>query len=770
MDRCKNKNWEEKRFIFIASVFITVLAFVPYIAQVLSGAVVTYFKSNDMHLAMYPVLTRIQKFFETGNFYGIDFTTFNGASDFFLRANMPGYYLFNWLIIPLSYLFSMRTAFAMFHMIHIFIYCIFSQKLCIKFFGLNRYLSLAVVSSYLWIVLFETWTTQFFLIAVFTLPLLYFSLMVLEDNQWIWYMIASLFYVFVFTCGYVTLSVALVAINVVVVLGYTHAAGRLDFKKIIKILIPPLLATIVCLGYYLQMLDYSNNVAKAETAIADAFFYKQGLKDLLKIISRNIVSVAGTEQTIIVTIGIVWFVILIACVKGRVFDKMGKLHKWCFGFGVCAYIMVWLISLCGSTAVGILFYSLVPVLGSMHIPMRYLIILMPYLFIALAIGMQYLPDKSGDVFYKKGAYVLAVLGLVYLVGSRYIDFSRLISSSDEFLLEIIASALVLAGFYYKGLRDNKILLLWSGIMIFYAVGNYYDSNEVAAPANRFEQRSITYNDNLIEWLDDYVGTLPEREVYKYIAYDSEENVPITIPCNYGWYNYSKYNLCNYIGYNVALAIPDDYKYVSGWFNVPDWEYVLSTRGDFIVLDQEALDDNMELFTEIIDWDKPVGGFDGTRMLFSLNKYLPLLYSDYINGENNGDSSRIKDEFNSLDNGYFYSPDLTNDNIIDFYCNEATRLQLSFEAKGDTRWSLLMYPNRYYKYYIDGEEINPMIYKKQAYFNVDGGGIHEIRVEYDNPGAKVIVIIFIGYYILCFVCCVVYIAMWLKKRVSNRKNI
>lgn len=83
MDRCKNKNWEEKRFIFIASVFITVLAFVPYIAQVLSGAVVTYFKSNDMHLAMYPVLTRIQKFFETGNFYGIDFTTFNGASEFF---------------------------------------------------------------------------------------------------------------------------------------------------------------------------------------------------------------------------------------------------------------------------------------------------------------------------------------------------------------------------------------------------------------------------------------------------------------------------------------------------------------------------------------------------------------------------------------------------------------------------------------------------------------------------------------------------------------
>ncbi len=54
--------------------------------------------------------------------------------------------------------------------------------------------------------------------------------------------------------------------------------------------------------------------------------------------------------------------------------------------------------------------------------------------------------------------------------------------------------------------------------------------------------------------------------------------------------------------------------------------------------------------------------------------------------------------------------------------------------------------------------------------MDGGGIHEIRVEYDNPGAKVIVIIFIGYYILCFVCCVVYIAMWLKKRVSNRKNI
>ena len=109
--------------------------------------------------------------------------------------------------------------------------------------------------------------------------------------------------------------------------------GDWIFKKIIKILIPPLLATIVCLGYYLQMLDYSNNVAKAETAIADAFFYKQGLKDLLKIISRNIVSVAGTEQTIIVTIGIVWFVILIACVKGRVFDKMGKLHNGALALG-----------------------------------------------------------------------------------------------------------------------------------------------------------------------------------------------------------------------------------------------------------------------------------------------------------------------------------------------------------------------------------------------------------------------------------------------------
>lgn len=758
----KNSEW---KFIFYSSLFITVLAFVPYVAQILHGAVVTYFKSNDMHLAMYPELIRIQNYFETGKFYGVDLTTFNGASEFFLRANMSGYYLPNWLIIPLSYMFSTRTALAFFHMVHIFVYCFFSQKLCSKYFGLNKYLSLVVVSSYLWIVLFETWTTQFFIIAIFTLPMLYFLLSSLEKDKWIWYMASSLMYVFVFTCGYVTLSVALVVINIIVGLGYSYASDGLSFKKILKVCVAPLIATAVCFGYYWQTLEYANTVAGAETSIADAFFYKQGLRDVFQIISRNILSVEGTEQTCIATIGIIWAVIFLVCVKERVYSKMNKFYKCCYMFGIISYLTIWLISLCDSTAVGILFYSLVPILGSMHIPMRYLIILMPYLFISLAIGIKFLSQDSGNAFYKKSAYVVAAVGVIYLGIDRFVNTDKIIRSSNGFMLEIIVAVFILAGFYYVGNNNKKVLLFWSLTLIFEAVGNFYLINEVSAPENTFEERSIVYSDNLTERLDSYVAELPEKEIYRYISYDSSENVPVKIPSNFGWYSCSDYNLCNYFGYNISLAVPDEYKSVVGWFNMPDWEYVLSTRGDFIILDQNALDEKMELFSEIINWEKPVWGLDGTRMIFTLNKYIPFLYADGLTGEEN---SHIKDELPTLDNGYFYSPDLTNDDIVLFESDEATYFRINFNANISTRWALLVYPNRYYKYYIDGEEIEPKIYKKQAYFEVENGGTHEIYIEYENPYAKVTVIIFIMYYVLCFLIIIIYLLSNVVKRVMHYK--
>ncbi|MFR3752814.1 MAG: hypothetical protein ACLTW9_11985 [Enterocloster sp.] len=195
------------------------------------------------------------------------------------------------------------------------------------------------------------------------------------------------------------------------------------------------------------------------------------------------------------------------------------------------------------------------------------------------------------------------------------------------------------------------------------------------------------------------SALPEKDRYLYAAFDSVENVPDFLPGNYEWYGYSRHNLSNYMGYELQLSLPKDYLKSFPWFNQLDWRYIADTRGDFIVLDEKSIQDNKAILDIMVDWEKSNRWLNDIHRICILKKFIPLHYTG---------RPFVQDNLESLDNGYFYVYGLSNQNLIDFSTNDATYYKATIRSDAETSVTFLLYPNRFYHYYVNGRKLNRIL--------------------------------------------------------------
>ncbi len=145
--------------------------------------------------------------------------------------------------------------------------------------------------------------------------------------------------------------------------------------------------------------------------------------------------------------------------------------------------------------------------------------------------------------------------------------------------------------------------------------------------------------------------------------------------------------------------------------------------------------------------------DSTHQLLKLKKFIPFYYTgEYF----------VEDKKDSMDNGYFYCPDLGNEDLTDFRTDKATYFQAQIAAKVDSSIAFLLYPNKYYHYYVNGKEVQPSIQDMQAFIPVSKGN-NVIQVIYKNNLDRIKTVIFLGYYCFVAVSMAVVAFKWVRKR-------
>lgn len=750
----------DKRFALITSILITIVIFSIFFAQVVFSDILTFEKNGDNLKLCFPALIKLGEYINNGRLNGVDVGTFNGATEFFFRSNLPNMYIPAILIAKIMQVIPKGFAYLLFYMLHMSVALYFSQVLVQRFFKLNKWISLLFSICVGNILLYENWYLSFYIIAALTCPLLYFSLCSLENNKKYKFLLYSIPYVMAFTSGYVTVSFALVGMCVIVTLFYGIIFLKNTTRKqiIVKALIPPFIAGSVNFLYCYEVFDYVKNVVHhASSTIYDTLYYNFNIKNLPMIISSSFTSVNLIEQMLLITIGVIWCMVIFIMLYSKGKHNIIQEHKYTLMLGGISNLVILLIALGMTTPLTLWFYSFVPIFGSMHLPLRYLMITQPLLYIALCLCIQYLPELKNKDIFKRLSLICFSLAVVICLVSQYYEPKSFYSA--RMILELLIVGVIFYSIFFHGINSKVTIILWCISIILPGLNFFYQNNEVNIMKYTFKERSIVYNEDYEKTLDGFITTLDNKDLYRFAAFDSIDSVPNFIPNNYEWFGYSKFNLSNYMGYEPQLASPNDYSAKFGWFNQMDWNYIVNTRGDFLILDDKSIQDNAEFLNIIVDWDYSNNYIDGKNRLLKLKKFIPSHY----NGTN-----YIEDNPNSMDNGYFYSHDLRNDALLEFDTDDATYYTAKINASVRSEISFLLYPNRMYQYYLDDVKIEPVIDNMQVFIPISTG-VHTIKVIYENKINNISNYIFLLYYFSIIICILYSIFLTFRNRLYLNSN-
>jgi hypothetical protein len=756
MDRImyKVRSYCDKHFILLTSAIITFLLFNVYIGETIrsissDGGQVGYslFGYGDLYQLCFPQFIKLGSLLkDTYSFFGIDFGTHNGASEFFLRPNLTTSYLPLVFFTLVSQIFNenkIDVLLLIFMLLQSFFCFYYAQKLVIEYFQLNRYMAIFfAVCAFVPLITGESFYLGFFINATIAMPLAYYSLKTIYDWKKYW-IILSLLYVFSFTAGYIVIDAFHVFFNILFVSVFYLVKEKgnsvKDFFK--RIFLAPLVSGSVCLCHYASVLYYNKKIVQATPNLFQATQeYKMDFVDILGTLTTayryiSPIEGAGFRTSIGIICSVLFIIILNYCLS-----KMKKSKKVFLWFGIISFFICILWSMGHATPIPELFYYYLPIFGSMHIPLRFLIIIKPFIFLSLLIGINEIEDDPRlKKMYKLIGYIFlaatVLFGVIYKIGvDLKVVFSNLL------MYELIFAALFFLIASSKGIK-KQVLLIPSVFILFQCIVTLFNTSPVPNFDFQAAEKSIVYNDTVRNTLDDYVGKLPKSDVYRYISMTDAKRTSVFMPDNYEWYGKSQFNLVNYSGYEPHISRPAEYSKKFYWFDIADWKYIANTRGRFAVLQDEAYKTNEEILKNIIEPQKTIELSPGWK-IYTLKRFIPEHYT--------GQAFSV-DNIDRLDNGYFYSPDLDNGALLSFNTDNSTFVSAEFlSAERDARITYLYYPVKRLKVYIDGVRSFPEISNMQMFFTIPSGK-HKIEIKYENKLEVMSMIVFGMYYVLVFIC-------------------
>lgn len=744
---------------FTIAMVVSVVTFLPFLGQYLFSDVVTFAKSGDQHQSCFPAFVQTGKLLLNNVFYGCDTTTLNGAGEFFRRPGLPVFYVPYMLAAFLGAIFSKPYFFyVLIYFLNFFVCLYFAVRLIQRFFGANRYVAFLYIGTCMMYLLGAMWYNSFAIVSQIIFPVLYFSLLSVDGYRKRDILLWAFPIVLAFTSGYIVLAVASVIFAYFITLLYIYNF-RKDvplIKSIFNVTAIYIVAGCVSFLYCLSIMLYVKQVVNSsDMTLSMATALDVDVRNFINVFLMSFRPINEREGAYLVFMGIPWLIFLLLAFFGKITFNLSKAQRRFIKCNVIITIFLVVTTWGLETSLSTWFYSLFPIFGAMHLPGRYFILTFSTFYLSLCILIQNINCK--EIKREKGYLylcgILLMFAAIIVVLSLYVNIQWM--NAEFFVLEMMISVVIIRYVYLYGWNGRKTLLVWGGMLAIFATSWLNNMNYIGASENVLKTDSIGFNPEDEQSLQEFIGTLDSKYLYRYMCFNNGKVITPYIRQNYPWLNDGKYRIANYLGYDLHSGLPKEYAEHFGWYEVNnvDWEYVANTRGDFIVVDQEIINQYYDKWNILVDWSKS-GTLSNGMQLLQLKKFVPSFFNKGIYYQEDTDNS-------ILDNGYLYSPDIKKHDVKTFSTDGSTYYNIKVSLKEDANITLLPYDSRSYKYYLDGVEFMPQRYGMQAHWVIPAGE-HECKIIYENTLSVMSNGVFALYYIGVLISVMSY-AVYKKKR-------
>ncbi len=717
--------------IVLSALFICFILYSPFLMGHLRGYKPELRFLGDLQIAGYPSFIYARNLAMEYAFYGMDFLTANGSSSLFLRPNFGVYYLPQFILLnSIGHIKYLSDPFLFVILLY------FNAVVCMIFTALfcSRMLKFNLLSSLFCGVLFTAFSAQTFgqitfLNVASIFPAVLYSFFVAADEKLSLKgrLILSIPLISIVTGGYLPIAL----MGVVVAFGtflVLHNKDRAESLKAFFInLFPGILLSFLYVSCLLVAVSIVPQIPKIP--LGESLFYQD-----LSITAKGLISIFfpplqrdGAEAPHFL-IGLPLIICyLVAFKHAKVYNRQPDISF------TAACLIIFLLSIVLSMGrfsglAGLFFYS-IPALGTMHAYGRYMLIFS--FFFALGIGYYFSKINDNEIVVPNSIYLIIILMI-----ASCILFPEFISSKGiniiQLEIEILYCVLILLCLNLGSIR--KVMF---GIIIVVAS---QQASFIYAPINWINLSNpgntsidLLNNQSRKNALIEYMLVNSKKKLIKYIDLTPEIEKHGGVQHNFPWhikYNNSERRISSYMGYEQGLSMQLEYAQRFSYFGKYDAEYLKSSGVDFIVYDEKTLVKENLFIKELEDREV---------------KRLDIGYGYFISKVNHVNLQSADEVFN---NGLIKIISKNSDLKVEkFQTNWRSFISVSLASEGSSSLSFLMFPHKFWKFYVDGNEVQPQLsVNNLASFEIPAGS-HNFKIKYSFNGIKYFAFIYIVFILL-----------------------
>ncbi|PPD05149.1 MAG: hypothetical protein CTY29_02490 [Methylobacter sp.] len=591
----------QNKFIIFSLIF-TLVFYWPSFGHGSTDAGFLYMGDN---IGFYiPALFKAHALISSLNFTALDFSSFNGSSDFFLAANFfavhPALVIYA-LLVPFKFT-NMHIAgqvLVIMCAIHSLIACYFSLKLLTRFFNFGFGSSAFVATIFTFsIYMVSALGEPEYLFCICIIPWVAYSTLVYAENSSTRnFLIACLPILGGVLGGYIPLGLTALLLSLVLIITklfvVDNATRNLEGKIYFfwKALLP-FIGSVLILSPYLYAVNKFLQ-ASPSAKRPDIFFSAHQLSEQPETILRlfsHYLSVPGPFFEFSVLWGFIPVAICVIFLSSKkAIESLSSVEWSIFRISGGLYFTVVLAIFGNFSPVSDLVYYFVPQIGKMHIYQRFLLPMNLFFGVMIALMLKSLIEQK---IFNATRNMLAIYSFA-LISSAYLVAKHNMLASEIGLNGYVIFELLLGVLFLFALITPSKTFIYGVAIIFVnlPVLNLMYDYSIGLNTN-FEQKK-----RLVVALDDaeraklvtYLNRFGDKKIIKYIditprwTADGIEPFPKSFP----YFVLKELPISSYTGFNFYLSSLNEYMQrmpILGQQVIlsPDWEMAANTGADFIV--------------------------------------------------------------------------------------------------------------------------------------------------------------------------------------------
>jgi NedA-like, galactose-binding domain len=601
----------KKNRSFIFSFIVTLFFFWPALKHNSINAGFLY--TGDIIGWYLPALAKTQTLIHSFHFTAIDFSAYNGSSDFFLSPNFFAYHpivvLYCLLVSPSSIHIKELGHFLVLLMaFHTFLASYFSIKLFTRFFSFSFSSAALVATVFAFSDLMVNAMVQppFFFCATVIPWSAYYSLAYAEKPTLRLFVIACLPIIFGFMGGYIPLGVACIWLSGIIVLIKLIFIDSvlIPFDKRIRSLIlaalPYACATLIIGPYLFSVYRFHQETSSA--GVISLFYSAHQLAQLPQSLLKFVSSYFAVPGKFI-EFSIAWGFVAIAItaiflLSQKAADNLDREEWTLLKISALIYAITVLATFGDFCAVSDLVYYLIPQVGEMHIYQRFLLPVQLVFAIMIALMMKAVIQVRPKfaIRFTLAIFAVSTIFVAYIVAYKPL-FSQQAGLNNHLILELLigfifASALITPG-------KNFIYFVTIFLLLIMAFTRMYGYSNNVKPFEEQKKRLVLALDNnerarLVSYLKYHFGN---KKVVKYVDITPMwgKNGVELFPKVFPYFVLNEMRLSSYGGFTFYLSAREKYMrrmpIVGDVSMKPDWELVNNSGADFIVARKSDFQNN-----------------------------------------------------------------------------------------------------------------------------------------------------------------------------------